>query len=78
MKQTDMPCSNKARKLLALQCSTDAQSVSDEGEVEEALFFIDEGGESSFGRGWKADNAINTVAEKTDREGTDLHNSTRE
>ncbi len=28
-------------------------------------------------RGWKADNAVNNVAEKTNREGTDLQKSTR-
>ncbi len=28
-------------------------------------------------RGWKADNAVNNMAEKTNREGTDLQKSTR-
>ncbi|KAL0049866.1 hypothetical protein WJX82_011328 [Trebouxia sp. C0006] len=31
----------------------------------------------STAAGWKADNAVNTVAEKTDRQGTDLLKSTR-
>ena len=51
MRQTCVPCSNKARTLLALQHSTDVQNVRDEAEVggaEEALFYIDEGG--AFGR----------------------------
>ncbi len=53
MRQTCVPCSNKAKSLLALQRSTDVQNVSDEAEAggaEEAVFYIDEGGASSFGR----------------------------
>ncbi len=53
MRQTCVLCSNKAKTLLALQRSTDVQNVSDEAEVggaEEALFYIDEDGASSFGR----------------------------
>ncbi|KAL0042672.1 hypothetical protein WJX79_007468 [Trebouxia sp. C0005] len=72
--------SNKAKTLLALQRSTDVQNVNDEAEVdgaEEALFYVCEGGASSFERGWKADNVVNTVAGKADREGTDIQKSTR-
>ncbi len=53
MRQTCVLCSNKAETLLALQRSTDVQNVSDEAEVggaEEALYYIDEDGASSFGR----------------------------
>lgn len=53
MQQTCVPCSNKAKTLLALQRSTDVQNVNDEAEVdgaEEALFYVCEGGASSFER----------------------------
>ena len=53
MRQACVPCSNKARTLLALQRSTDVQNVGDEVEVsgaEEAFFNVDEGAESAFVR----------------------------